>query len=84
MTDQIKRIFSQRPKTRNRLILYVIGGVCSFIPPAVSVAMFGDGTLAWPDFVLAWVLFGVGLLGNVVNNIRAFIDQTPAEEEQNL
>jgi len=61
-------------------LLYVFQQIGTFVPGAVTLAMFG-GELPWAEFFYAWFVFGFLLIGNVCNTVRAFIDSSVGREQ---
>lgn len=71
---------SDRPKTRNRLLLYIGISLVTTTVGSMSLGMFGDGTLSWAEFRFAWVRFVLEIVAAGLVTARAFIDRTPSEE----
>lgn len=70
-----------RPKTRNRLILYIAISVLTSIVGGLTLPMFGDGTLNWAEFRFAWTRLVLETIVAGAITARAFIDRTPSEEK---
>lgn len=64
-----------RPKTRNRLILYVILAMVGFAMGTLQADMFPT-----PMFY-RWLMFCLGLVNAIALAIRGYIDKTPSDED---
>jgi hypothetical protein len=73
---------SDRPKTRNRLLLYVGISVFTTLGTGITVAMCGDGTITWAMFRFLWMMLSINLVLQSLITARAFIDRTPSEEKE--
>lgn len=58
-----------------KLSIYIGAALCSTAVSGLNVGMFGDGTLDWPHWRFAWVLFFFGCAGTVFTVLRAALDQ---------
>jgi hypothetical protein len=71
-------IESERPKTRNRMILYIILAAVNFAMGNLTADMFPS-----PE-VHRWTMFVLGFTSAIALAIRTFIDRTASEESQEL
>lgn len=70
----------ERPKTRNRLLLYIGISILTTIAGSLTLPMFGDGTMSWAEFRFSWTRLALETIVAGAITARAFIDRTPSEE----
>lgn len=75
---------SDRPKTRNRLLLYLGISTVTSLLAGLTLAMFGDGSLSWAEFRFAWAILALKATADVLITARAFIDRTAGEESDEI
>lgn len=72
---------TKRPKTRNRLLLYIGISTLTSLIAGMTLGMFGDGTLTWAQFRFSWAILILKVVVDGCITARAFIDRTPSDEK---